>query len=203
MEAKSREVTAGVAGKAKSGVCRTNSAVARPVPPGVGRCPFSKCFCFRILDRLADSRFDIIRLRFRSSTTEAGRLGSPAPPEPDFGSARLLLSGSSSGSSEQEPDKMGLGDWAGSPEPDEFEVTSAGLGKGGRAAGKSSWQSQGVNPPSKEGNGFPRIESEEGKMEGKVEIIMSFGFRVFSSKGGRERSWGKGKKCSAGDSYLC
>lgn len=67
---------------------------------------FSKCFCFRILDRLADSRFDSIRLRFRSSTTETGRFGSFGQA---FGSVGLVLvSGSSE--PEPEPDTTGLGD---------------------------------------------------------------------------------------------
>lgn len=79
----------------------------------------------------------------------------------------------------------GLGDWT---------VVAA-------VAGKSSWQSHGVNPPSKEGNGFGRNGSEEGQMEGKVEIMASV-LQNFCNKEGRERSWGKGKKCSAGHSYL-
>lgn len=114
-------------------------------------------------DLLADSRFDIILLRFRSSTTETGRFG---PAGEGLESDRLLFGSSDP---EPEPENMGVGDWTGlSPEPVEFEV-SAGLR--GWMAGKSSWQSHGVNPPSKDGNGFPRIESEDGKIGGKVEIM--------------------------------
>lgn len=34
---------------------------------------FSRCLCFRMRDLRADSRFDIIRLRFRSSIIDANR----------------------------------------------------------------------------------------------------------------------------------
>ncbi|CAL9160228.1 unnamed protein product [Musa hybrid cultivar] len=45
----------------------------------------SKCFCLRILDRLADSRFDIIRFRFFWSIISACRSSS----EPEVGSIWL------------------------------------------------------------------------------------------------------------------
>lgn len=75
---------------------------------------FSRCFCFRMRDRLADSRFDIIRLRFRSSITEAGWVGSS---EPDgwFGSSGQELEL-----------VLFLFGWFGSSEP-ELEITDFGF----------------------------------------------------------------------------
>ena len=84
-------------------------------------------------DLRADSRFDSIRLRFRSSITDTSRFESS---EPGFSSA---------------------GVWLGSSEP-ELEVT--GLGLVGLRANKKSGQSHGVKPPSNPAKGFPSKGSE-------------------------------------------
>lgn len=112
-------------------------------------------------DRLADSRFDIILLRFRSSTGDASpfRLGSS---EQEFELACFEFR-FWSGSSEPELEITVLGEgrasgshsgeWIKASEP-EFEMT--GLGKG--LGGKYSRHSHGVEPASKSGiSGFPNI----------------------------------------------
>uniref|UniRef100_A0A2P2NZS7 Uncharacterized protein n=1 Tax=Rhizophora mucronata TaxID=61149 RepID=A0A2P2NZS7_RHIMU len=83
-------------------------------------------------DRLADSRFDIIRLCFRSSTSQTGRFWSL---ELEFELAGFWSDGF--GSSELEIEPTGFGDW-GMP-------------------GKSSQDSQGVEHFSKNPNGSPII----------------------------------------------
>ncbi|KAJ7952722.1 BZIP transcription factor [Quillaja saponaria] len=101
---------------------------------------FSKCFCLRIRDRLADSRFDIIRLRFRSSVTEFVRFGS------------------------SESDLVLAWFWFSSSEP-ELELTGFVCLK----AEKISGHSHGGKPPSKAENGFPS-KGSEGKVEaGRVD----------------------------------
>lgn len=99
---------------------------------------FSRCLCLRMRDLRADSRFDIIRLRFRSSITRFGSSGA------GFSSARVRF---------------------GSSEP-ELEVT--GMGLVGLKADKKSGQSHGVKPPSNAVNGFPSKESEAGRAESMV-----------------------------------
>lgn len=86
----------------------------------------SMCFCFRIRDRLADSRFDTIRLRFLSSMAGTGGFGSS---EPEF---EFELSGF----------------WPNRLDSSEPELEPKGFGEGG-ALGKASKQSQGVKPFSK------------------------------------------------------
>lgn len=91
-------------------------------------------------DLRADSRFDIMRLRLRSSMTETVCLGSS---EPEFELVWIWF-----GSSEPELDTAGIGDWFG--------------------AGKGSGKSHGVNSLSKSGKGFPNIISDE-KMAGQAD----------------------------------
>ncbi|GFY86655.1 hypothetical protein Acr_05g0002940 [Actinidia rufa] len=93
---------------------------------------FSKCFCFLMRDRLADSRFDNIRLRFRSSIVEF------IWPELRFGSFELVKKACS---------------WSFSS-----EKTDSWFGREKRGSG----QSHGIKLPSKVGNWIPNNPSEEG-----------------------------------------
>lgn len=96
---------------------------------------FSRCLCLRTRDLRADSRFDIIRLRFRSSMMDATRFDSS---EASFSSAWVRF---------------------GSSEP-ELEVTWLGSGLVGLKP--KEWSpSQGVKPYSNAGNGFPWKEIAE------------------------------------------
>lgn len=52
---------------------------------------FSRCLCFLILDRLADSRFEIIRFLFRSSIVDPIWFSSSEPGEPDSKPAEFWL----------------------------------------------------------------------------------------------------------------
>ena len=119
---------------------------------------FSKCFCLRIRDRRADSRFDIIRLRFRSSTTvmdSAPRLWFGPSESPWF------RFGSSDPEPEHEITGFREGKTSGSDFVDckasesEFEMT----GSGDWMVWRNSGQSHGVKPVSKAENGFPNRES--------------------------------------------
>ena len=114
---------------------------------------FSMCFCLRIRDRRADSRFDIIRLRLRSSAAESSRFG---PSEPEF-----ECKGFRFGPSEQEFELTGFLFDSSDPE---FERTGSCDWK----MEKSSWLSQGVKPPSKDGNGLTSIVSDD-IMTGKLD----------------------------------
>lgn len=93
---------------------------------------FSKCLCLRMRDLLADSRFDIMRLCFRSSTRAAGGFGSS---EPEF---ELVTFRFRFGSSELELETTGFG------------VTA-----------ENRSQSHGVKPFSKAWKGFPMAGSDE------------------------------------------
>uniref|UniRef100_A0A7C9CMG3 Uncharacterized protein n=1 Tax=Opuntia streptacantha TaxID=393608 RepID=A0A7C9CMG3_OPUST len=84
---------------------------------------FSRCLCFLILDRLADSRFDIIRFLFRSSIMDPIRFSSS---EPDSKPAEFRLGLSETefdlaecwfGSWSWSRSKLG-GFWSGSSEPE-------------------------------------------------------------------------------------
>lgn len=82
---------------------------------------FSRCLCLRMRDRRADSRFDIMRLRFRSSRTEPDRLV--------FNLFRFECSGpgfSSFWSGSWEP-LLWDGFWVSEPE---LDVTGSGVKKG-------------------------------------------------------------------------
>lgn len=104
---------------------------------------FSRCLCLRIRDLRADSRFDIIRLRFRSSIMDPTRFESS---EAGFSLSSWV--------------------WFGSSEP-VLEVTVLGLVG---SANQKPGQSHGVKPPSKVENGFESKGSEAEKAESMVAI---------------------------------
>lgn len=103
----------------------------------------SRCLCLRIRDLRADSRFDIIRLRFRSSIMDPTRFESS---EAGFSFSSWV--------------------WLGSSEP-VLEVTVLGLVGSGN---KNSGHSHGVKPQSKAKNGFESKGSEAERAESMVAI---------------------------------
>jgi hypothetical protein len=113
-------------------------------------------------DLLADSRFDIIRLRFRSSTGDTSPLGfGSSEPELEF---KWFGFRPRSGSSEPELEMTGLGEWkaSGSHAGDRIKASEPELektGSGDWMDGKNSGQSHGVKPASKAENGFPNMVS--------------------------------------------
>lgn len=111
---------------------------------------FSRCFCFRIRDRLADSRFDIMRLCFRSSMSE---------PELEF--LEVLRFGSG------EPESWVVRTWlrlklAGSWEDGGGVTTTTGSCAWKTNGGSWSIEPQGNKPGSKIGNMFSRDENMTG-----------------------------------------
>ncbi|PSS36010.1 BZIP transcription factor [Actinidia chinensis var. chinensis] len=115
---------------------------------------FSKCFFLRIRDRLADSRFDIIRLSLRSSGSGPGWVVSSEP------GLELLVSGF-----ELEFEVTGFGLELSGPEWDRTGSWRKEAGSWGGKGESGSWQSQGVKPPSKAGNGIPKNPSGTGMAE--------------------------------------
>lgn len=133
---------------------------------------FSKCFCFLMRDRRADSRFDIIRLRFRSST-----IGGSSEPELELFRFRFS-------SFEPEFELICIGLELSEPE---LEKTGSCVGsrpKTGSSCwnGKvGSWQYQGVKPPSKAGKGVPKNPSED-NIAGKLDNMAG---KLLTNMGGR------------------
>ncbi|KAM7262738.1 hypothetical protein ACFE04_000421 [Oxalis oulophora] len=89
---------------------------------------FSKCLCLRMRDLLADSRFDIIRLRFRSLVT-----GWTGTSEPEFEMVWVF---------------------SGSSEPDDVVVVTTGFGISSMGEKKSEQSGQAGKSVSKAENGF-------------------------------------------------
>lgn len=121
-------------------------------------------------DLLADSRFDNMRLRLRSSTTEStGGFVASSEPEPEFvflvfwsGSSEPDTGESRGGGLELAEQELEItGCWGSSGEKI-WGSSCVGKGKGG------SWHSQGEKPPSKAVREFPKKLSA-GIMAGKAD----------------------------------
>ncbi|KAA8531540.1 hypothetical protein F0562_006249 [Nyssa sinensis] len=126
-------------------------------------------------DRLADSRFDNIRLLFRSSITGTARFGSSEPELELFWF----------GSSKPESEEIGFGFELSKPE---FEMTGS-CGFSEKIMGSCCWKSKrgsceshGVKPPSKGGHGIPSNPSKVDK-EGKVDSMAG---KLLIDRGRRE-----------------
>ncbi|KAE9466765.1 hypothetical protein C3L33_01327, partial [Rhododendron williamsianum] len=154
---------------------------------------FSRCFFFRIRDRLADSRFEIIRLRFRSSGINPVWFVSSEPglSEPEF-----EKKGFGFGFSDPELDITGSGGVCEFSEP-ELDITGLSAilldkkdGSCSWKGKKGSWHSHGGKPPSKAENGVPNIPSTDGKA-GKADNMAR---KTAYNKGGRWEEEREGTK---------